>query len=101
MPRKKFVPPQYEERLHVLYDRTTGEVLATEEYWSLVQENSGAESPAYSDLLKSVAQQSGKRQEELDVLTLRGASETKRSLRRIDVQSRKPITEEMIVASTR
>jgi hypothetical protein len=100
MPRKKFVPPHYEESLRVLFDRATGEVLATEEYWSLVQANAVAESPAYSELLKSVARQSGKRDEDLDVLTLRGESEIRSSIQRIDVHSRKPISEEMAVAAT-
>lgn len=100
MPRKKFIPPQYEESVHVLFDKSTGEVLATEERWDLVDENAVVESPDVSELFRTLAQQVGRRVEELDVLILSGASRNQ-SIRRVNVHERQPISEEISVAATK
>lgn len=100
MPRKKFLPPQYEESLHVLFDKATGEVLATEERWDLVKENAAMDPPAFSELFRTVARQAGKHVEELDVLILRGGS-GRQSIHRVNVHERAPISEEMSVATTK
>src|SRR5437868_3811163 len=100
MPRKKFIPPHYEERLHVLFDKTTGEVFATEEHWTLVQENAATEFPDSSELLRNLARQAGKGVEELDILILRGGS-GRPSIQRINVHERQPIFEEMTDAMTK
>jgi hypothetical protein len=75
MSRREFTPPRYEETLNVLFDRETGEVLATEQRWTLSPGESRAEPPGQSELFKAIASSLGKR--ELDVIVLRGPEEMK------------------------
>lgn len=93
MSQRKFTPPEYEETLRILFDKETGEVLATEQRWSLPPGDSAPEPPGQSQLFKGIASSLGKR--ELDVLVLRGSEEMKAHIKRIDVKLRKPISEEM------
>lgn len=92
MSERKFTPPEYEETLRVLFDKETGEVLATEQRWTLPPGDSLEEPPGRSELLKGIASSLGKR--ELDVLILRGPEELKAHVKKIDVKLRKPIFED-------
>ena len=92
MSQRKFTPPKYEETVHLLFDKETGEVLATEQRWTLLPENLRAEPTGQSELLKGIASGLGKR--EVDVLVLQDSEELKAQVKRIDVKLRKPIFEE-------
>jgi hypothetical protein len=92
MSRREFTPPRYEETLNVLFDKQTGEVLATEQRWRLLPGESRTEPPGQSELFKGIASSLGKR--EFDVLVLRGSEELKAYIKQIDVKLRKPIFEE-------
>ncbi len=94
MTQEKFTPPKYEETVHLLFDKQTGEVLATEQRWTLPHGKSPAEPSGQSELFKGIAAGLGKR--ELDVLVLRGAEGLKAHVKRIDVKLRKPIFEESL-----
>ena len=94
MSQRKFTPPRYEETVHVLFDKQTGEVLATEQRWTLLPGNSLAEPPDQSELFKGIASSLSKR--ELDVLVLPGSEGLKAHVKRIDVRLRKPIFEESL-----
>lgn len=94
MSPRKFTPPKYEETVHVLFDKETGEVLATEQRWTLLPGNLRAEPSGQSELLKGIASGPGNR--ELDVLVLQGSEELKAQVKRIDVKLRKPIFAESV-----
>lgn len=92
MSPKKFTPPAYEETVHLLFDRQTGEVLATEQHWTLTAGKSLQEPAGQSELFRGMASSFSDR--ELDVLVLREAEELKAQVQRIDVSLRRPIFEE-------
>jgi hypothetical protein len=94
MSQREFTPPKYEETVHVLFDKKTGEVLATEQRWTLVPGDLGAEPSGRSELLRGISASLGDR--ELDVLVLRGSEELKAQVKRIDVKLRQPIFEESL-----
>lgn len=88
MPRKKFKPPTYSETYDCIFDRKTGEILATETRW--VDEGVKSTHPSVSrELLRSIAEDSGRKPSDLDVLrTQRPAQD----LVRVDISERKLIT---------
>ena len=94
MAQSEFTPPRYEKTVHVLFDKQTGEVLATEERWTLPPGTPPAGPSGQSELLKGVA--SGLSNRELDVLVLGESEGLKAHVKRIDVKRRKPIFEESL-----
>jgi hypothetical protein len=79
-----FTPPEYVETYRVIFDKTTGEVLATETRWT----DAGAEPARGEELLESIAADSGRAPDNVDVL------ETKTppaGLVRVDVATRELI----------
>ena len=65
MPPKDFKPPKHVETHSYIFDKETGEILATETRWT----DEGAEPGAVSrDLLHSIAADSGRTPRDLDVL---------------------------------
>ena len=81
-----FTPPEYVETYRVIFDKTTGEVLATETRWT----DAGAEPARGQELLESIAADSGRAHDNMDVL------ETKTppaGLVRVDVATRELIAE--------
>ena len=58
-----FTPPRYTETHHYIFDRKTGEILATETRWA----DEGAEAIT-TDLVRRVAEDSGRVAGDVDVL---------------------------------
>ena len=87
MPPKDFKPPKHVETHSYIFDKQTGEILATETRWT----DEGAEPGAVSrDLLHSIAADSGRTPKDLDVLVVRPRA-TQGALR-IDVTTRKVVS---------
>jgi hypothetical protein len=81
-----FTPPEYVETHLVIFDTTTGEVLATETRWT----DAGAEPARGEELLKSIAADSGRANDNVDVLETKGPPA---GLVRVDVVTRELIAE--------
>lgn len=96
MSENAFTPPRYEETMHLVFDKGTGEVVATEQRWTLVQGSYQGEPAVHRELVKGLASSLDKREEDLDILVLRESTPLKGVIRRINVQLRKPIVEESI-----
>jgi hypothetical protein len=79
-----FTPPEYVETHLVIFDKTTGEVLATETRWT----DAGAESARGAELLESIAADSGRANDNVDVLEAKGPPA---GLVRVDVVTRELI----------
>ncbi len=90
----RFTPPRYEETTHLVFDKNTGVVLATEKRWNLVGAATPQEPSVQPEVLKSVASLCGKQEDDLDVIVLREMPTQKVIPQRIDVHSREPIFEE-------
>jgi hypothetical protein len=84
MPPKDFKPPRHVERCSCIFDRRTGEIVATETRWT----DEGAESTGVSrDLLHTIAADSGRTPGDLDVIEVKPrAGQTPV---RVDVKTRK------------
>src|SRR5262245_41777924 len=90
MPPTGFKPPKFVETHSYIFDRRTGEILATETRWT----DEGAEPGAVSrDLLHSIAVDTGRTPKDLDVLVNKPKSTQGRQ--RIDVNTRKVISEKI------
>ena len=89
-----FTPPRYGETMHLVFDKNTGVVLATERRWNLVRAVTPREPSVQPEVLKSAASLCGKQEDDLDVIVLREMSAQKGIPQRIDVRSREPIFEE-------
>jgi hypothetical protein len=94
MAEETFRPPKYEETLHLLFEKETGKVVASERRWTLVGESSHAPRTSHSDVLLRVISGLGRREEEFDVLVLTGQEMSKAPVSRVDVRRREPIREE-------
>jgi hypothetical protein len=81
-----FTPPEYVETYLVIFDKTTGEVLATETRWT----DAGAEPARGQDLLESIAADSGRANDAVDALETKGPPA---GLVRVDVATRVLIAE--------
>jgi len=71
MPPREFTPPTFVEKCHVVFDRRTGEIVATETRWTMKGARARRGAAVGSELLKSLAAQAGKRTGDLDVLPVR------------------------------
>lgn len=90
MPPKDFTPPKHVETHSYIFDKRTGEILATETRWT----DEGAEPGAVSrDLLHTIAADSGRTPKDLDVLVAKPKA-TEGALR-IDVETRKLISKKI------
>src|SRR5215210_8663444 len=70
MPPKDFKPPVHVETHAYVFDRHTGEILATETRWT--DEGATPASPSVSrDLLHTIAADSGRTPKDLDVLEVK------------------------------
>jgi hypothetical protein len=83
---RDFTPPEYVETHLVIFDKTTGEVLATETRWT----DAGAERARGDELLESIAADSGRANDNVDVLETKGPPA---GLVRVDVATRELIAE--------
>jgi hypothetical protein len=87
MPPKDFKPPRHVETHSYIFDRQTGEILATETRWT----DEGAEPGVVSrDLLHSIAADSGRTPKDLDVLVAK--ARVTQGAQRIDVKTRKVVS---------
>jgi hypothetical protein len=97
---RRFTPPRYEKTMHIVFDKNTGVVLATELRWNLVRDDTPLEPTVQPEVLKSVASHAEKQEDDLDVLVLREVPTTQQGIpNRIDVRSRSPIFEEALDTS--
>jgi len=92
MAHDTFQPPEYEETLHLLFEKETGKVVASERRWTLAEKTAGSR-PA-SDLLERVVAGLGRRAEEFDVLVLTGPEASKSPVSHVDVHHRRPQRDE-------
>jgi len=83
---RDFTPPACVETHLVIFDRTTGEVLATETRWT----DAGAERVRGDELLESIATDSGMASENLDVLKTK---DSPADLLRVDLATRELVAE--------
>lgn len=91
MSNQDFVPPLYKETACLIFEKKTGKVLATGQRWSLVQDDSMAKQLSQSNLIKVIADNLKKANDELDVLVLDDPQALKAQIKKIDTKSRKPI----------
>jgi hypothetical protein len=96
---RRFAPPRYEETMHLVFDKNTGVVLATERRWNLVRAATPQEPSVQPEVLKSVASLCGKQEDDLDAIVLREVPTQKGIPQRVDVRSREPIFEEALDTS--
>src|SRR5262245_2320361 len=90
MPPMAFKPPTYVETHAYVFDKHTGEIVATETRWT----EEGTEPGTVSrDLLHSIAADSGRTPKDLDVLVAR--PKTAQGKLRIDINTRKVISEKI------
>jgi hypothetical protein len=87
MRRQDFTAPEYVETHLVIFDRTTGEVLATETRWT----DAGANPVRGRELLESIAQDSGRAYDDLDILETQGPPS---GIVRVDVATRELVAEQ-------
>jgi hypothetical protein len=80
-----FTPPRYTETHHYIFDRKTGEILATETRWT----DEGAEG-LNTDLVRRVAEDSGRVEGDVDVL--QAPKRTYQGHLRVDVATRNLIS---------
>jgi hypothetical protein len=91
MAKRSFTPPKYEETLHLLFEKKTGKVIATERRWALVEATPTKTLHASSDVLDRVISGLGRRASDFDVLVLGGAEALKAPVTRVDVRRRIPV----------
>lgn len=96
MSRRTFTPPRYEETVHLLFDKHTGDVVASERRWTLTDGAPRAEATGRSRLFEGVCASLGKKPDDLDVLVLRGPDAPDAQIARIDVRHQKPIVEDRV-----
>jgi hypothetical protein len=96
---RRFTPPRYEETTHLVFDKNTGVVLATEQRWNLVRAATPQEPSVQPEVLKSVASLCGRQEDDLDAVVLREVPTQKGIFQRIDVRSREPIFEKALDTS--
>ena len=99
MPSRRFTPPRYEQTTHLVFDKNTGVVLATEERWNLARAATPQGPSVKPEVLKSVASLSGKQEDDLDAIVLREVPTQNGTPQRIDLRSREPIFEEALDTS--
>ncbi len=92
MPSKDFAPPKYVETHHYVFDRRSGEIVATETRWSIARRKGRVETKVQPELLDSLALQIGKNRRALDVLVVKKPPKNALA-RRVDVRQRKLIWE--------
>ena len=85
--------------MHLVLDKNSGEVLATERRWNMFRAATPQEPPVQPEVLKSVASLCGKQEDDLDAIVLREVPTQKGIPKRIDVHSREPIFEEALDTS--
>ncbi len=93
-----FKPPRYTEQTFAIFDRKSGQVLATETHWVLQDSRPGrarvggkeilSASPA---LVESIARGQGRAAKDLDVLPLTKSKGTTMTLSHIDITRRRPV----------
>ncbi len=93
MAQDTFQPPQYEETLHLLFEKATGKVVASERRWTLAEETPRTRRTG-TDLLEKVIAGLGRRAEEFDVLVLTGPEASKGPVSHVDVHQRRPVRAE-------
>jgi len=97
---RRFTPPRYEKTMHLVFDKNTGAVLATAQRWNLIRDDMPLEPSVQPEVFKSVASDSGKQEDELDVIVLREVPTTQQGIpNRVDIRSRSPIFEEPLDTS--
>jgi hypothetical protein len=101
MPKKDFTPPRYAETEHYIFDKRTGEIVATATLWTIARRGERRESPTVKpELLRSLASQAGKRERDLDVLVVK-KPRTERTVVRVDVTRGRLVTEKPAEGPTR
>ena len=91
MSNQDFAPPLYKETACLIFEKKTGKILATEQRWSLVQDDSMGKQLRQSNLIKVIADNLKKSNDELDVLVLDDPQALKAQIKKIDTKSRKTI----------
>ena len=91
MSNQDFVPPLYKETACLIFEKKTGKVLATEQRWSLVMDDSTGKHFSHSNLIKVIAENLSRAPDELDVLVLDDAQALKAQIKKIDTKSRKAV----------
>ena len=82
-----FTPPKYTETHRYIFDKKTGEILATETRWT--DEGTEGAAEINADLVRRVASDSGRAEQDVDVL--QGPRRPYQGLR-VDVATRKLIS---------
>ncbi len=82
-----FTPPTYVETRHVVFDKRTGEIVATETRWTIRGARASPEPAVGPELLESLAAQAAKRVSDLDVLHVKKARPGAMAVR-VDVRRR-------------
>ena len=86
MPPRNFKPPSYVETCYCVFDRRTGEILATETRW--IDQGAKLAEPGVSrELLRMIARDSGRKVSDLDVLQAEPPAQYLQM--RVDVSKRK------------
>jgi len=93
MARETFRPPKYEETLHLLFEKKTGKVVASERRWTLVEKKRPAKRPQRTTLLERVIATLDRPPEQFDVLVVTGSEASKPPVSRVDVAKRRPVRE--------
>jgi hypothetical protein len=83
-----FTPPQYTETHHYIFDRKTGEILATETRWT--DEGAEGAEEINTDLVRRVAEDSDRLEGDVDVL--QAPKGTYQGHLRVDVATRRLIS---------
>jgi hypothetical protein len=85
------LPPKYSETHHYVFDRRTGDVLATETIWIEEGVEPGTRRTVRHELLASLAADAGKKPADLDVIE--GPAPVGRGRVRVDVATRQIVVE--------
>lgn len=91
MSNQDFVPPLYKETACVIFEKKTGKILATEQRWSLVQDDSTGKHRSQLNLIKVIADNLNRADDELDMLVLDEPQALRAQIKKIDTKSLKPI----------
>ena len=86
-----FAPPFYKDTACLIFEKKPAPRLAPEQRGSLVQDDTMGKQLRQSNLIKVIADNLKKSNDELDVLVLDDPQALKAQIKKIDTKSRKPI----------
>jgi hypothetical protein len=94
MADQTFTPPKYKEITHVLFNKHTGAIVASEDHWMLLPETAAKQGTYMPDLQKPDTFRQFSHLPDLDVLHFDSSEIGSKQIKYVDLKLRKPITGE-------